>query len=56
LRRSKEGLGLGLPLVNAIVSAHGGRFKIESEEGRGASAFIILPKERVMRAGKASAA
>ncbi|MEZ5921464.1 MAG: hybrid sensor histidine kinase/response regulator [Parvularculaceae bacterium] len=56
LRRSKEGLGLGLPLVNAIVSAHGGRFKIESEEGRGASAFIILPRKRVMRAGKASAA
>lgn len=47
LRRSKEGLGLGLPLVNAIVTAHGGRLKIDSAIGKGTSAFLVLPSSRV---------
>jgi signal transduction histidine kinase len=55
LRRSQEGLGLGLPLVQAIVSAHGGRFRIETGEGKGVSAFVVLPKTRV-RSPRASAA
>lgn len=49
LRRSKEGLGLGLPLVNAVMIAHGGRLKIVSETAGGASAFLILPAARVRR-------
>lgn len=49
LRRSKEGLGLGLPLVNAIITAHGGRLKLDSEPGKGASAYLVLPPERVRR-------
>jgi signal transduction histidine kinase len=51
LRRSKEGLGLGLPLANAIADAHGGRLKISSPVGEGVSAYIILPAERVLAAG-----
>jgi len=51
LRRSKEGLGLGLPLVNAIAGAHGGRLKIASAPGDGFSAYIILPPERVLATG-----
>ncbi len=47
LRRSKEGLGLGLPLVNAVMQAHGGRFRLVSAPGEGASAFMILPASRV---------
>lgn len=47
LRRSKEGLGLGLPLVIAIAQAHGGFFKLESAPGAGATALIVLPKSRV---------
>ena len=43
LRRSKEGLGLGLPLVNAVMNAHGGRMRLVSAPGEGASAFLILP-------------
>lgn len=50
-RRSKEGLGLGLPLVSAIASAHGGAFKIQSEIGRGAKAFIFLPAVRISGGG-----
>lgn len=47
LRRSREGLGLGLPLVGAIVASHDGRFRLESEPGKGTSAFIVLPASRV---------
>ncbi|MFZ5616210.1 MAG: response regulator [Pseudomonadota bacterium] len=47
LRRSKEGLGLGLPLVNAALQAHGGRFRMVSEPGAGASAYMILPAARI---------
>lgn len=49
LRRSKEGLGLGLPLVNAIITAHGGRLKLDSQPGKGASAYLVLPPARVRK-------
>lgn len=47
LRRSKEGLGLGLPLVQAIAAAHGARFRLDANPGQGACAAIILPQSRV---------
>ncbi len=47
-RRSKEGLGLGLPLVSAISSAHGGSFKIHSAPGEGTRSFILLPAARIV--------
>ncbi|MEO1252627.1 MAG: response regulator [Pseudomonadota bacterium] len=47
LSRTKEGLGLGLPMTKAIAAAHGARFRMDSVEGQGASALIILPAERV---------
>ncbi len=47
LRRSREGLGLGLPLVNAVMQSHGGKFRLVSEVGQGASAFLIIPASRV---------
>jgi signal transduction histidine kinase len=53
LRRSKEGLGLGLPLVSAVMRAHGGRLKLVSDAA-GTSAFMILPANRV-RAGRSAA-
>lgn len=54
LRRSKEGLGLGLPLVNAIITAHGGRMKLDSQPGKGASAYLILPPARVRKPASAA--
>ncbi|RMF12066.1 MAG: PAS domain S-box protein [Alphaproteobacteria bacterium] len=41
--RRHEGTGLGLPLVQAFVQAHGGTLKLESEKGRGTRADVILP-------------
>ncbi len=48
LRRSKEGLGLGLPLVQAIAAAHNAKFKLDATPGGGACAVILLPKDRVI--------
>jgi signal transduction histidine kinase len=41
--RSARGLGLGLSLVRAIVSAHQGRADVVSEPGHGATFTIHLP-------------
>jgi len=52
LRRSREGLGLGLPLVKVIADAHGGSFRIDSRPGEGTRAILMLPSARL---GAASA-
>lgn len=56
LRRSKEGLGLGLPLVGAIVASHDGRFRLESAPGAGTSAYIALPAARIRSAAPVAGA
>lgn len=47
LRRSREGLGLGLPLVKVIADAHGGSFRIDSRPGEGTRAILMLPSARL---------
>jgi len=39
----KEGLGLGLPLVQRIIQSHQGEIMVRSEEGRGSRFIISLP-------------
>jgi signal transduction histidine kinase len=48
LSRRNEGLGLGLPLVNAFIELHGGRFELTSKPAVGTTATVIFPSVRVM--------
>jgi signal transduction histidine kinase/tetratricopeptide (TPR) repeat protein len=56
--RSRGGIGLGLPLVRSLAELHGGSFTLESDIGRGTTARIRLPADRVVStsgAGRPSA-
>ena len=43
-----SGTGLGLHIVKEIVQGHGGRVTFTSEEGKGTTFFLHLPKEPVL--------
>lgn len=43
LTRRSEGAGLGLPIVNLLCQAMGGRLRLESDPGQGLSAIVRLP-------------
>ncbi len=47
LKRSEQGLGLGLPLAGAIARAHGAQLKVISTVGLGTRAVIVLPADRL---------
>ena len=43
--RSQRGLGLGLSLVKAIITAHHGQVEIASQPGAGSVFTVFLPKQ-----------
>ncbi len=48
LSRKYEGTGLGLPLANQLMQAHGGRLVLESEVNVGTVVTLYFPPERVV--------
>ncbi len=44
----KAGTGLGLTIVDSLVTLHGGRFQLISEKGKGTTARVTFPAARVM--------
>ena len=45
LARDHPGTGLGLALTKSLVEMHGGRFEIESQQGKGTVVSISLPNK-----------
>jgi len=48
--RTRDGTGLGLPLVKALVDMHGGRLEIESVVGKGTTVTVVMPPDRLLEA------
>ena len=48
LARRYEGTGLGLPLAKSLIELHGGKLTIKSAAGKGTTARIWLPPERLL--------
>jgi two-component system, cell cycle sensor histidine kinase PleC len=48
-RTAEGGTGLGLPIVQSLVSLHGGTFELRSVLGKGTQAVVCLPGNRVLR-------
>ncbi len=46
----ERGTGLGLPIVKGLIEAHGGRFELTSEFGKGTSATLHFPPDRLVSA------
>jgi signal transduction histidine kinase len=48
--RQKSGAGLGLPYAKRLAELHGGGLTLKSELGKGTTATVTLPPERVAQA------
>lgn len=55
-RYAHEGTGLGLPITAALIRLHGGTLVIDSQVGRGTSATLRFPRDRILGDGLIAAA
>lgn len=50
IKSAEQGTGLGLPIVQALIEMHGGKFDFQSKLREGTEATAIFPPQRVMEA------
>ncbi|MFK7791776.1 MAG: sensor histidine kinase [Devosiaceae bacterium] len=50
IKNAEQGTGLGLPIVQALMKTHGGRFELHSKLREGTIVRAIFPSDRVMQA------
>jgi len=50
IKSAEQGTGLGLPIVQGLMSVHGGEFELHSKLREGTEAIAIFPASRVMEA------
>ena len=50
IARHHKGTGLGLPICKSLVELHGGSFALDSAPGKGTTAIVTFPAERLIRA------
>ena len=48
IKSAEQGTGLGLPIVQALMALHNGRFDLRSRVGQGTEAIAIFPHSRVL--------
>ncbi|WP_294641173.1 ATP-binding protein [uncultured Aureimonas sp.] len=48
IKSAEQGTGLGLPIVQALVSLHNGSFELNSAPGQGTEALATFPHARVL--------
>jgi two-component system cell cycle sensor histidine kinase PleC len=50
IKSAEQGTGLGLPIVQGLLSMHGGEFQLLSTLRQGTEAIAVFPPSRVMEA------
>lgn len=50
IKHAEQGTGLGLPIVQALMQLHGGKFDLRSKLREGTEALAFFPRERVLKA------
>jgi len=48
IKTAEQGTGLGIPIVQALIHLHGGKFKLRSKVGVGTEAIATLPAKRIV--------
>jgi signal transduction histidine kinase len=52
----EDGTGLGVVLARSAIAQHGGSLRYESEQGKGTTVLVTLPRDLAGRADGPSAA